>query len=339
MTVINNIEIDNITYEKNEIKNAIINNEPIENKLHVIMVISNPCLFAKRYILAKEFIKRMDDEDDVVLYVVELTYDKQRFIITDKNNKRHLQINTKTPLWHKENMINVGVNKLLPKNWKAFAWIDGDIEFESATWAKDALKILNGHKDVVQLYSHCIDMNKNGYTMRVFNSFGYQFERKHQYVSNGPDFWHPGFAWACTRKAFDKMGGLYESAILGSGDNIMSMSFIGCGLKAINSESTDNYKESIVDFQKKVQKLRLGYVPGVIRHYYHGSKKNRQYSERWQILIKHSYSPELHVSSNSDGILVPTKDCPSELLDDILKYFKERNEDEEFQTVFTTKKE
>jgi hypothetical protein len=73
------------------------------------MVISNPCLFAKRYILAKEFIKRMEDEDDVILYVVELTYDKQRFIITDKKNKRHLQINTKTPLWHKENMINLGV--------------------------------------------------------------------------------------------------------------------------------------------------------------------------------------------------------------------------------------
>ena len=59
MTVINGIEIDYITYSKNDIKEAINNNEPIENKLHVIAVISNPCLFAKRYILTKEFINRM----------------------------------------------------------------------------------------------------------------------------------------------------------------------------------------------------------------------------------------------------------------------------------------
>ena len=69
MTIINNIEIDNIRYERNEIKDAIINNEPIEPKLNVIIVVSNPCLYAKRYILAKEFIKRMEvDEHDVELF-------------------------------------------------------------------------------------------------------------------------------------------------------------------------------------------------------------------------------------------------------------------------------
>lgn len=61
MTIINTIEIDNINYEKNTIKDAIINNDPIENKLNVIIVISNPCLYASRYILAKEFIKRFEE--------------------------------------------------------------------------------------------------------------------------------------------------------------------------------------------------------------------------------------------------------------------------------------
>ena len=70
MTVINGIEIDNISYIKNEIKEAIINNEPIENNLHVIIVISNPCQYAKRYILAREFIKRFDTEQNIILYIV-----------------------------------------------------------------------------------------------------------------------------------------------------------------------------------------------------------------------------------------------------------------------------
>ena len=53
MTVINTIEIDNINYKRNEIKHAILNNDPIEEKLNVIIVISNPCLYAKRYILTR----------------------------------------------------------------------------------------------------------------------------------------------------------------------------------------------------------------------------------------------------------------------------------------------
>ena len=51
MTIINNIEIDNIDYTINSTKTAIANNNPIEEKLNVIIVISNPCLYAKRYIL------------------------------------------------------------------------------------------------------------------------------------------------------------------------------------------------------------------------------------------------------------------------------------------------
>ena len=50
MTVINNIEIDNIEYKPNEIREAIMNNDLIETKLHVIIVVSNPCLYARRYI-------------------------------------------------------------------------------------------------------------------------------------------------------------------------------------------------------------------------------------------------------------------------------------------------
>jgi hypothetical protein len=66
MTVINGIEIDFITYKKNIIKEAINNNDKIEDKLHVIAVISNTCLFARRYILMKEFINRIQlEETDV----------------------------------------------------------------------------------------------------------------------------------------------------------------------------------------------------------------------------------------------------------------------------------
>jgi len=329
MTIINGIEIDHIRYNKNYIKEAIENNDPIEDKLHVICVVSNPCLFAKRYILMKEFLNRLElDDKNIIVYVVELAYNDQEFIITNKKNKRHLQLRTNVPIWHKENMINLGVKNLLPKNYKAFAWIDADIEFENTSWATDTLKILNGAKDIVQIWSHCVDMNNNELAMKVHNSAGYQYCKNKSYCNTGINYWHPGFAWAITRKAYEKMGGLYEFGILGSGDNIMMLSLLGNGDKAVNSNSTEDYINSILDFQTKIKSLRFGYVPGVIRHYYHGSKQNRKYQERWEILLKHEYSPKLHIKKDSIGLLVPTKLFPEELKSDIYNYFKERNEDE-----------
>jgi hypothetical protein len=329
MTIVNGIEIDDINYDINDIKLAIANNEPIEDALNIIIVISNPCLYAKRYILLKEFVKRIEEEEENVnLFIVELAYKGQKFYITDKQNKNHLQIKTDCPIWHKENMINLGVKYLLPSNWKAFAWIDADIEFDNNSWALDTLKILNGCKDVVQLFSHCIDMDKDKNTLNIFNSFGYSFSKNKKYTTKGLDYWHPGYAWAMTRKAYEKVGGIYDKGVLGSGDNIMALSFINKCKNMNNVNYSKDYNDSMLEFQKKAKKLRLGYTPGLIRHYFHGSKKNRKYTERWQILMKHQFAPTRHLTYDPYGILIPTAEFSQEFKKDIMDYFKERKEDE-----------
>lgn len=332
MTIINGIEIDSIQCPFNEIRSAILNNEPIDTTLHVICVISNPCQYARRYILAREFIKRMESESNITLYVVELAYGDHKFYVTDSKNKHHLQLRGTIPLWHKENMINIGVRKLLPPSWKAFAWIDADIDFENTSWALDALKVLNGCKDVIQLFSHAVDMNKNEDAMSIFPSFGFQYMKRRARGGNGINLWHPGFAWAMTRNAYDRLGGLYELSILGAGDHNMSLAFLGNGKHSFHGETTDEYKDSILHFEKVAKTLRLGYIPGVILHFFHGSKKNRKYVERWKLLVKYSYKPNIHMTHREDGLLIPTVLCPGELLDDIMTYFKERNEDEGFLT-------
>ena len=335
MTYINemkNSEIDYLDYSDNEIKNAILNNNPIEDNLHVIIVVSNPCFYKSRYILAKEFINRIySQETNVLLYVVELTYKNQPYVLTEPTNPRHLRINTDMPIWHKESLINVGVEKLLPVDWKAFAWIDADIEFENSTWALDTLKVLNGCKDIVQLFSHCVDMDYNQTTMNVFNSFGYQYNKKLPYSGMGLNLWHSGYAWACNRFAYEKMQGLYDKGILGSGDMIMALSLINNVEKMQNPAYSEGYRKSMSEFQKNVKSLRFGYVPGVIRHHYHGSKKNRHYNDRWKILVNYNYDPYIHVSYDNNNLLIPSINCPIKLLIEIFEYFESRNEDERFQ--------
>ena len=329
MTLVNGYEIEIKPYYCNDIRYSIMNNANIEDKLNVVIVISNASSFASRYILTKEFIQRINNEEpDVNLFIVELAYGDQEFFITDSSDPKHLQLRTEIPLWHKENLINIGVKQLLPHDWKTLAWIDADLEFESVTWVQDTLKILNNNCDIVQLFSHAVDMDQNKLTMAVYNSGGYHSSKKNKYCGVPPNFWHPGYAWAITRNAYEKMGGLYDKAILGSGDSVMCLSLVKKGVQAVVEKSTKGYKDSINTFQSNVIDFKYGYVPGVIRHHYHGSKKNRQYVERWQILMKHEYDPFIHVIYNDKGILIPTPLCPKAMLDEIDAYFTGRQEDD-----------
>ena len=171
-------------------------------------------------------------------------------------------------------------------------------------------------------------MDKEENTMRIFNSAGYHYAKEHKHCGVGQNYWHPGYAWAITRKAYEKIGGLYDKGILGSGDNIMMLSLLGNGLKSLHDDSTDGYKQTIINFEKKISTLRFGYVPGTMYHYFHGSKVNRKYTERWQILVNYNYDPLTYITYDQKGIIIPTNVFSQELADEIMNYFNERNEDE-----------
>jgi hypothetical protein len=317
-------------FEANKIKLAIHHNLPLEENLHVIAVISNVMNFKTRYRLFQEFMLRMESEPNVILYVVELCYPGQSFHITNADNPRHLQLKTDIPIWHKESMFNVGVRKLLPLDWRAVALIDGDIEMESAHWAMDTLKILNGFADMVQLFSHCVDMSKAKLAMDIHSGYGYQYEKHTPYrKSAGINGWHPGYAWAMTRHAFEFLGGMFEYNILGGADHNMALGFIKKNISSTGIKDL-SYKTILKNYEDKIAQLRLSYVPGVIRHYFHGKKSNRGYMTRYQIAQKHHYSPVQHTLHNEDGLLVANPNTFSkEFQQDILRYFAGRNEDEE----------
>lgn len=160
-------------------------------------------------------------------------------------------------------------------------------------------------------------------------SFGYQYENKRPYVKNNfLNYWNPGFAWACTREAYEKMDGLFQYSIIGGGDSNLAFCILNSGVSSIVPECTNEYKKKLLEFNNKINTLKLGYVPGIIKHYFHGSKKNRKYIERWQILVNNKYSHDEHITINNDGLLIPTDKCPKLMLDQIMEYFKERNDDE-----------
>jgi hypothetical protein len=108
----------------------------------------------------------------------------------------------------------------------------------------------------------------------------------------------------------------------------MALSLINKCDKMTNINYSPDFNEDMFNYQKKIQNLRLGYIPGVIHHHYHGSKVNRRYIERTKVLIEHKYSPLTQIGYDAVGLIIPTENFSLEFKNDIINYFKERKEDD-----------
>jgi hypothetical protein len=328
----NNIKKSINSFNSNENKELLSETIEEENILHVVTVISNVCNFKRRWQLMNEFIDRMNEYDNIKLYIVELAYENQSFHITNPNNPRHLQLRTKYALWHKENMINLGINKLLPNNWKYVAWIDGDIEFENYNWVNDTLKVLTKF-DIVQLFTIAFDLDENNIPMNIWQSYGYKYCNGETFKHNkGINYWHCGYAWACTREFYKRIGKIYDRGIVGSGDYILTQSILGN--IACADKSLIEFKEEINNYTQILKNnIKVGYIPNNIKHYFHGSKINRKYIERNNILIKYKYNPSFHIKYDENGIIVPSENMSIDFINEIKDYFFERNDDEYYDLI------
>ena len=160
-----------------------------------------------------------------------------------------------------------------------------------------------------------------------FIGFAWQY---HQGAHKGPgyQYWHSGFAWACTRKAWDAMGGLIDFAILGAGDHHMATAWIGDVRWSIPKTLSNGYLSMLTAYQDRCQRAfgnRIGYVRGSIIHYWHGKKAQRRYKERWSVLVDGRFDPITDISRDWQGLFKLT-DAKPRMAEEISRYFRQRNE-------------
>jgi len=297
--------------------------------LHVIAVISNPAKFKTRINLFNDFVKHML-ESGVTLHVVECVYNDLPPEVEVPKEVNKILVSAKTHVWIKENLINIGIYRL-PLNWKYVAWIDGDLTFRRKDWAQETIYALQ-HFDIVQPWDQCYDLGPNDEHITIHNSFCRQWHKDPitcEKLGKGYTFAHPGYAWAATRHALETTGCLYESGILGAGDHHMALALIHKAKISIPGGVHKNYLQSVFEWQERALGLKknLGYLEGYnIEHNFHGSKDNRRYVDRWQILIKHQYNPMTDVFYNVHGVMELCHHKPG-LKRDLYQYFRQRNED------------
>lgn len=303
------------------------------DKLYVILTYFNYCNFERRKQLFLAFVRSISNNPHIRIVVaeaVELGHDWGLPNMEEIPSVfGHYRFVTKDPIWIKESLINSSV-QMLPPDWKYVAWIDADLTFVSSRWAENTIKKLHIKYDVVQLFQTCVNLGPDGEAMKVDKSFGYM------YIKSGRPwlktykygFWHPGYAWAMSRKAWDSLGGLIDFGILGSGDHHMALAFIGLVDKSYPGGISAGYIKGLREFQRRCKKcdIRLGYVPGTILHHWHGRLEDRKYKERWDILIKQKYDPEKDIYCHCEGLIQLTK-RGERLRNDFKQYFYGRKED------------
>lgn len=296
--------------------------------LHVIVPINNYVRYKRRYELFHKFIETISSSTNIVVHIVEIAFGDRPFMVTSPGQPNNLQLRTKDEIWHKENSVNLMIQRL-PRDWKYVAWLDADITFYNPDFAIETIHQLQ-HYGVVQMFSDVINLGPDDEVDSRYKSFCCQYLSGKQFALDGSyEFWHPGFAWAMRRETFDAIGGLIDFAILGSADHHMALCFVEMAEKSLPGNVNSAYSKKVLNYQRRCQeylKKNIGYVKGTIIHHWHGKFKNRKYKERWSILIDNGYNPDEDVKRDWQGLYIFDTSKPK-LRDDIRAYFRQRNED------------
>jgi hypothetical protein len=116
-----------------------------------------------------------------------------------------------------------------------------------------------------------------------------------------------GGAWSWRRDAFDTVGGMLDTCVLGSADWHMAFGLV---------QATNRIEG----------RPPMGCIDNFATHAFHGSKSLRAYGERWALLQKWNFNPATDIARDYQGLWRWTGNKPG-LRDDVARYFIERSED------------
>lgn len=124
--------------------------------------------------------------------------------------------------------------------------------------------------------------------------------------------------------------GLYDTRILRSGDRAMLCAAIGTlehctEALLMNDRQREHYLAWARPFFETVQG-RIGYIPGLVLHLWHGEVKDRQHRVRDRAFAAFGFDPFSDIALNAHGCWRWSSD-KRDLQVFVRRYFASRNED------------
>ena len=316
----------------------------LPSQLYVVTCLENPLRWRSRYANYHHFAKHVEDAG-ATLITVESAFGNREFEVTEPGNPWHVQVRVHDELFRKENLQNIGAQRL-PLDAKYVAFIDADVIFTRPDWVQETLHLLQ-HYAVIQMFSDFCDVGPRHKILGCSPSFMYNFLNEKEDFCGGfyddgrkkTNKWSgaPGLAWAYRVRALDLLGGLLDRCILGGGDSHMAFGLVGredlgkFHLEYVNGSTA--YRAYTTNWQQNAARLKknIGMMEGTLLHKWHGPKALRGYATRPKILKKYHYDPFMDILEDHQGIIF-LKGNKIGLRDEIRAYFRRRDEDSKEHT-------
>jgi hypothetical protein len=117
---------------------------------------------------------------------------------------------------------------------------------------------------------------------------------------------------------------------MGSGDYHTALGMVGKAEWSLVADCGANYRRHVLNWQARAVQFvngRVGVVPGVIEHQFHGAKARRGYLSRWDMFVRHGFDPDQDLKRNTHGVLEWAGNKP-ELEREWDLYLRSRQEDD-----------
>mgnify|MGYP001348081324 CR=1 FL=1 len=300
----------------------------MKNKdLAVVCCYFNHGNYKKKYDNFIKFYKEISLYIDKVL-VVELCKPDSQYSLPKEVNS--LKLESKSNLWLKENLLNIGISRLIDSNYKYIAWLDADVIFQDSFWVKDAINNLQNN-NLCQLFSRANNMHVNGSQTTHTGCVRYWQETGN--VLPVGAVYHTGYAWASRADCLSSCG-LYDKAIIGGGDSLVWLGSLNNNLSLfqimtqhplgklqLNAFLMDYFNWS--EKWSNIIQSKVSCIYSQIKSLAHGKNVNKKYISRYNILDKYNFNPQVDCFYEKN--VLNTKNQGLSL--EVDKYFKSINED------------
>jgi len=266
-------------------------------------------IFAKKNL--NLFIQNYSKRDNLKIILCEGIYNEE---LPDYSNiiYKHLKFKLNNILWVKENLINLAI-KHLPNEAEYIAWSDRDIYFLNPLWVEKTIEKLKIY-DIVQPWSEVIHLNSLNELQILSRGNCMSFSSKSILSSaiknNTTKGSSTGQIWAINKSFYDKIEKINDIEIIGGADSMIANFCIlknDSYEKILDRKTTIQSRSNWIKYKEKFKDVKYSYINGTIAHYWHGDLENRQYTERYKILIDMNYDPDYDIMYDANGVLQFTK--------------------------------
>lgn len=294
----------------------------ISKDVAVGFVLFNPNK-SKRIIMNYLYTKNIMEKEGIPTFTLELVIGDNDPEITEDKNVFHVYGNS--VMFHKERLCRILETKI-PTTYTKLLFCDADVIFKEENWYSNLSKLLDKN-DIVHPFSEAIWKDLT-YTQDLV-------KRKSSVLDATPSgsIWdpsyHPGFAWGFRRDWYNSVG-FFDWAITGSGDTLSCAAW----MRKEFSPKSSSYPRKAMKGKYELYKTlvnsnspRITCMKGLVEHLWHGSRENRKYAVRHNILNEVEDIDDLLIL-NKDGVFEFRNEVRDIWNIPFKKYFEDRNDDQ-----------